>query len=397
MSTIRGNTSGFERAERIKQRDSMGDPEEVAMISGLPIDVINSLDSNKVGEQRTTELTRHVGKALAQHVIRQAEVPTINPFVLYSVDELRKAPTPDMHIEGVLPVGSDAMLFGQAYSGKSLVVVDQLLSMANGIPWMGHETRCQNVVYIVGEGQRGVSKRIDAWLLAHPGCTDDRLQVVTRMPDIRNHTEVVYLLESLANTDFLLPGPIGVLAWDTWSRLTVGANEQDNTAMTECVTTLSHIRQAFGGTIVSEASNLVVHHTGHQEIERPRGASAFLGAFDTMLRVERGLIVNTKQKDNDEFEDIDFEIVKYGDSVTIHKMGFIDAAAKRIEQGRSEIRRKFRELLSEENDRNITALRRAVKGHKNTEKNAVLDEMLADEEITKHPGSKAREVIVHLV
>lgn len=373
---------------------------EVSLTTGLPIGVLEKLDAKDVDHARTQELVRYVGKSLAQSDIHQGETPADNPFTLYRVDELRNAPSPGMHIDEVLPVGIDAMVFGQAYSGKSLVVLDMLLSMANGIPWMGHATRCQNVVYIVGEGQRGISRRIDAWLLAHPGCTDERLRVVTRMPDIRSHTEVVYLLESLANTELPVPGPVGVLAWDTWSRLAVGANEQDNTQMTECVTTLSHIRQAFGGTVLSETSNLVVHHTGHQEIERPRGASAFMGAFDTMLRVEPapcGLIVNTKQKDNDEFTDIDFEIVKYGDSVTVQKVGFIDAAIKKMEHDGSEIRRMVRELLHEENDRNVSDLCKAVRGHRAVKVRPVLDEMVADGELEECPGIRKTGRVIHLV
>ena len=204
----------------------------------------------------------------------------------------RDLPEPGWHINGVLPVGIDTMVFGAAYSGKTLVVLDMLLSMANGVPWMGHDTcEAHDVALVVGEGQRGVTKRIDAWLAAHPDCSDERLAIVPAMPDIRNRTEVTYLLQAFV--DMMHEHWPQVIAFDTWSRLTVGANENDPTAMTECVTMLAHMREAFG----LDASTIVVHHTGHADDSRPRGASTFLGAFDTLIRVEPNLIQNTKQKD----------------------------------------------------------------------------------------------------
>lgn len=111
-----------------------------------------------------------------------------------------------------------------------------------------------------------------------------------------------------------------VIAFDTW--LTVGAKENDPTAMTEAVSMLAHVREVFG----LDGSSLVVHHTGHSDDGRPRGASTFLGAFDTLIRVEPGLVQNTKQKDNDEFADIPFTVEKFASSVAIVKTGAMSAA-----------------------------------------------------------------------
>ena len=85
--------------------------------------------------------------------------------------------------------------------------------------------------------------------------------------------------------------------------MTVGANENSAQDMGECVAWLQHIRQVF------KATNLVLHHTGLNDTDRPRGSSVFSGAFDVLIRVVPGLITNTKMKDNNVFEPIGFELL----------------------------------------------------------------------------------------
>jgi hypothetical protein len=135
--------------------------------------------------------TLAIAKRMVAHDLSVGSAPTENPFTSYTVDELRDRPEPGWHIDGVLPVGIDTMLYGPAYSGKTLVVLDMLLSMANGVPWMGHDTgEPADVALVVGEGQRGITRRIDAWLVAHPNCSDKRLAIVPAMPNIRSVPEV---------------------------------------------------------------------------------------------------------------------------------------------------------------------------------------------------------------
>lgn len=380
-----------EEVKRIKERDDV-DVEELARITGLSVDIVSAMDLSAVVDIRNRELASHAGKALARQVIQQGNAPPDNPFELWTVDDLREQSSPAMHIEGVLPKGVDVMVYGPSYTGKSLGVLDMLLSKANGIPWMGHNTGAPSyVAYICGEGQRGISKRVDAWLDAHPGCTDDRLAVIPIMPNIRSTVEVDYLLQAFLNAapfggvnpSDVWYWPISVVAFDTWQRLTVGANENDNTAMTECVTALSHFRQLLG----QEVTSIVVHHTGKSDTDTPRGASTFTGAFDVLIHVSDGQIENPKMKDGEEFPTIPFEIVKSGPSVTVRRLGIVEGVFKKA----SDIRLKVRELLHEANDRTISDLCKFVKGHRRAEIRDEVDLWLAepDSDLTEREGKGA--------
>lgn len=66
-------------------------------------------------------------------------------------------------IDGILSVGSQSCWFGKTSSFKSLGALSAGLCIATGTPWYGHAVKKGVVLYICGEGQAGISKRIGAW------------------------------------------------------------------------------------------------------------------------------------------------------------------------------------------------------------------------------------------
>ncbi|WP_177212938.1 AAA family ATPase [Geodermatophilus ruber] len=90
--------------------------------------------------------------------------------------EVRDMPDPLHLIGGVVPDGVIFQVHGPAGQYKSFLSLAMLLSVANGVPWLGHAiTRSGRVVYVLSEGGKDPGSRIRAWLAAHPGCTDDNL------------------------------------------------------------------------------------------------------------------------------------------------------------------------------------------------------------------------------
>ena len=54
------------------------------------------------------------------------------------------------------------MIFGQPASGKSFLAVDLAASIATGRAFQGLKTQKGDVVYIAGEGYRGLKRRFTA-------------------------------------------------------------------------------------------------------------------------------------------------------------------------------------------------------------------------------------------
>jgi hypothetical protein len=74
----------------------------------------------------------------------------------------------DWLLRGYLEAETLACLFGESGTMKSFLALDMGLCIASGLPWHGRDVPLAGpVVYVAGEGFRGLSRRIKAWLVAH--------------------------------------------------------------------------------------------------------------------------------------------------------------------------------------------------------------------------------------
>jgi hypothetical protein len=67
-------------------------------------------------------------------------------------------------VDQMIPEVGTGFLWGQSWSGKSLVALDAGLAICNGVPFMGHDTIKGTVVYLAGEGLPGIGVRVKARL-----------------------------------------------------------------------------------------------------------------------------------------------------------------------------------------------------------------------------------------
>lgn len=354
----------------------------IANVAGVALEdvewLLNHDEEGLLQKNYRQAMARHVANELFRSHLEDSKADTRNPFELFSVEDLRQLPPVGWYIENVLPAGRDTMLFGEAYAGKTFVVLDMLLSVANGLDWFGRSTVESDVCLIVGEGKHGILQRIDAWLTAHPDCSDERLMIIPAMPDIRNLAETTQLVQLFIDSEFYPQ----VIAWDTWSRLTVGANENDNAAMTECVTRFRHVADVFG----LNTSNIAIHHAGHNDIDRPRGASAFLGAFDTLIRVADNQLTNTKQKDAETFDTLAFKLEAFGSSPAVVQLGLFESALQRDTEKRSQLARDILAVIDEEPGITLRELKRRVRG-RDAAKREAIDDLVLQHRIKIESGS----------
>lgn len=225
---------------------------------------------------------------------------------LMSLDELRQA-AGQMRwlVKHVIPADSIGMLFGGSGTFKSFIAIDAALHVAHGLPWLGRYTAPGPVLYIAAEGGTGLWSRIDAWHRDRRlRMQDAGVYVVPTAVDLTvDAWRVVEAVQGVGVTPALV-------VVDTLSQ-TYGGEENSANEMAAYLRELGTRFRSLWGCAV-----LLVHHSGHQATERPRGSSAIRGNVDFLLGVHRdekemlATLTCVKQKDGDLFRDATFAMSK---------------------------------------------------------------------------------------
>lgn len=228
-------------------------------------------------------------------------------FRFLGLDELLSEPRPTRWlIRDYLEESSLACLFGASGSMKSFVALDMGLCLATGKPWHGQDVGEPGpVFYICGEGFNGVAKRLRAWFIEND--VDQNA-----VPFFVSNSSVEFLdgdslQTAIAAIDELAAacGAPKLVIVDTLARNFGPGDENSTQDMGAFVAALDSIRAKFGCAV------LTVHHTGLNETNRARGASAFRAAMDFEYRLESKesvrVLACTKSKDHEEPKSMAFE------------------------------------------------------------------------------------------
>ena len=241
-------------------------------------------------------------EVLEDYVDPASHFPLLDvPIRLYSFAELITLPAPEWLIDGIMPERGLIGIYGPPDSGKSFIALDMALSVACGVRWQEHQVRQGGVLYIAAEGGAGMGKRGRAWIHDHK-VNKSRVWLTSVIQDIPIHGESQDMLSVLSTiTDRLQTRPTLVVI-DTLARCFDG-NENQQEDMSRFIRGVDRFRTEF------DAAVIVVHHT-RSDGTRERGSTAFRGAADTMLEVDRdddtGVITLKcdKQKDAERFETV---------------------------------------------------------------------------------------------
>ena len=230
-------------------------------------------------------------------------------FVAYMESELGSIADPDFLIDRV--TGEDAihMVYGPSGSLKTFLELDKALHGVTGRTWAakpefhfdGHVVkRPLRVAMIVGEGARGIKRRIRAWKARH-GVTDDlAMLIVPKMPVFKFPSEV----EKLARTIKHHLGTVDLVIVDTAMRASSGLNLSDPAGARDFLDTLDTLRELLDGCSLS-----LVHHSGKDLTRGALGAEYLKGHVDFVDFVElihkspgKRIIKITNQKTKDDEE-----------------------------------------------------------------------------------------------
>jgi hypothetical protein len=221
---------------------------------------------------------------------------------LLDVEGLANRPKAAPLIEGWMVRNSLARLSGHPGSYKSFLALDWAAHVGLGRAWHGHRVTKGAVVYLVGEGEEGIYRRVRAWEIHHKAKLKDAVRFLPR-PIQTAGPEWETFCRAMAQ---IRPA---LIVLDTQARVTVGVNENDPTEFGEVIERWDALRRFTGATV------LLLHHLNATG-DRPRGSTAVPGALQSEFEIEKQgdagkrtvKITNGKQKDQAEHEPLTLRV-----------------------------------------------------------------------------------------
>lgn len=218
-----------------------------------------------------------------------------------------EARAPEWIIRGLIETDSLAMIFGDPACGKSFLAVDWACSVATGKEYHGHTVQQAPVIFIAGEGLNGIARRLQAWGIRYGADLSLAPLYVSSGPadliDDLAVLEVTHAVDAIVEAQ----GAPAMVIVDTVARNFGPGDENSTQDMTKFIAAADTIRTRY------RCSVLLVHHTGHGDKTRARGAMALKGALDAEYRLEKGedgvtRLEATKMKDAELPEPMAFKL-----------------------------------------------------------------------------------------
>ena len=198
----------------------------------------------------------------------------------FTEDELHTVEPPPWLIEGMLPLRSICMLFGESNVGKTFLALDLAAHISIGKPWLGRGTEEGDVLYIASEGDPGnLGLRMEAW--REHTQTDYPVPMLFYTNIVNLVTDAKDLVEEAVSRG-LRPRLVVV---DTLA-MALADNENDNQVMNDMVKALRQLQTYEVDGEEFEMTWLLVHHTGWEK-GRPRGGSGMPAGLDSILALEQ--------------------------------------------------------------------------------------------------------------
>lgn len=227
-------------------------------------------------------------------------------FRFVPVGEL-ECKAPSFLVDGLIETDTLGMVFGDPGCGKSFLAVDLALSVATGTPFHGWGVKKGSVFFIAGEGHNGLARRFQAWStergVSLKGVPLFKSERAAQFLDGASAAAVAQAVDQMAD-QFRHPSLIIV---DTVARNFGPGDENSTSDMGAFIAAIDDLRARYPGCAV-----LLVHHSGHADKQRARGAMALKGALDCEFRIEKnesGLHIHcTKMKDADTPPTLHFEL-----------------------------------------------------------------------------------------
>lgn len=228
-------------------------------------------------------------------------------FPTLDIGALSSLPPVEWLIDDILTTDGFGITYGPPASLKSFLLISWALHIASGTPWLDHKVRQGAVLYVAGEGVRGMGRRIRAWMRHHKlEGVDLPFRLLPASVNLTEPEQLARLVRTAVAAADAEGTPIALVVIDTVARAIPGADENSAQDMGRFVAAIEHIKSQVACHVHG------VHHSGKDPDRGARGSSALLGAVDTMVRVTREedqvTVEVEKQKDDDEAKPIALQI-----------------------------------------------------------------------------------------
>ena len=187
--------------------------------------------------------------------------------------------------------------YGESGSGKSFVALDQALSIAcEEIPsWHGMKIHHAPVIYLAGEGTKGLGKRCALWVQEHKVNPENiQFAIIDEVFKLDDETNIEHSIQNtIANIRAIYPTP-GLIIIDTLHRYMSGDENKAvdiSRYISACTVLMRELRCAIK----------TIHHVGNSVDSkgRPRGSSSLTADFDiTTLYKKSGSTLSVDQTKN---------------------------------------------------------------------------------------------------
>lgn len=314
--------------------------------------------------------------------------PADSALPLLNLEQLQAAAASiSWSVKHVIPSDSIGVLFGGSGTFKSFIAIDYALHIVHGLQWLGKKTKPGPVIFIAAEGGAGLWKRIAAWHQARGLNWHDKplyvLPVAVSLAD--DSQRVVEAAMALG----VHPQAIIV---DTMSQ-TFSGEENSAAEVSNYLRCLGNSFRALWHCVV-----MVIHHSGHQSTERPRGSSAIRNNVDFMLGVHRdqkemlATLEFHKQKDGELLPDVTFQLTSHQIGKDEDGEAITSLVARELNTAAELIQAMSQEKTAGRSGRNQLLLNLAQTGQKEKElRHLFYEELTGDPEMKKKAFYRARD------
>ena len=181
---------------------------------------------------------------------------------------------PQEIIPGIISEGETAMLPGPPGCGKSFAIIDWLARVAKDLLFLEQPVMHGGVVYVTGEGQGGLAKRIAALIAELELEATSPFIYMNRMPHLLDPQQVADFIAAVKLQTAGWKVPLRIIAFDTFNRAIVGGSENEGKGRGRLLEADNEIKRALN------CSTMFAHHPGKAEGNDTLGHSSLFGDTD---------------------------------------------------------------------------------------------------------------------
>jgi len=250
---------------------------------------------------------------------------------------------PQAIIPGILADGQTAICAGAPGTGKTFAVLSWCGIIERGRKFLGQSVRRGGAVYVTGEGQGGLAKRISALATQMELTSDSAFLYFNAMPRVLDPQQVTDFIAALKLRTAGWTVPIRVICFDTLNTGLVGGSENESKDIALLLNADARIKREFS------CATIWAHHPGKAEGNDLRGHSSLHGNADVVCvfsgKTGTRTVEVRKQKDGETGNVLGYSLCpielgthkKSGELVTTCTVDWIDSeTTKRVKASKAE-------------------------------------------------------------